>query len=91
MALRGHEELETLFDGGDFKSCKYRLDLCISGSDSRESRKLSIQQVKKNGNFNGFRKGTVPPFVMKQIDGERRTTRVFASVLFGPAPSVSGG
>jgi hypothetical protein len=72
MALRGHEELETLFDAGDFKTAKYRLDLSISGEMSKENRKLSIQQVKKNGNFNGFRKGTVPPFVMKQINGKWR-------------------
>lgn len=69
MALRSHEELETLFEGGDFKTAKYRLDLTISGEASKENRKLSVQQVKKNGNFNGFRKGTIPPFVMKQVEG----------------------
>lgn len=69
MALRGHEELETLFEGGDLKTAKYRLDLTISGETSKENRKLSVQQVKKNGNFNGFRKGTIPPFVMKQVEG----------------------
>lgn len=72
MSLKGHEELETMFDGGDFKTAKFRLDLSISGETSRENRKLSVQQVKKNGNFNGFRKGTIPPFVMKQLEGTFR-------------------
>lgn len=70
MALRDHEELETIFEGGDFKSAKYRLDLTISAETSKENRKLSVQQVKKNGNFNGFRKGTIPPYIMKQVEGK---------------------
>lgn len=70
MSLDGHEELEVLFDGGDgYKSAKYRLDLTIAGADSRANRKMSIQQIKQRGNFDGFRKGTIPPFVMKQVNG----------------------
>ena len=56
MALLSHEELEVLFDGGDFKTAKYRLECRIAGGKSKDARKDSIRSIKQNARFDGFRK-----------------------------------
>ena len=47
----------------------YRLEIEIPGSYSKNKRRETVQSMKKHASFNGFRKGTIPPFVMKDIPG----------------------
>ncbi len=69
MTLISHEKLEDIFGEGDGGIAKYKLDLEIPGSYSRDLRKKSVASLKKNSEFKGFRKGTIPPFIRKDIDG----------------------
>ena len=69
MGLVSHEKLETLFgEEGPGQIAKYKLVLEIPGSFSRQQRKKSISSLKERANFPGFRKGTIPPFIKKDID-----------------------
>lgn len=68
MALVSHEKLETVFGDGDDEIAKYRLVLQIPGTYSRAQRKKSVDALKKNADFPGFRKGTIPPFIKKDVD-----------------------
>lgn len=67
--LVSHEKLETVFGEGDSEIAKYKLVLNIPGTYSRKVRKESVRQMKKQANFPGFRKGDIPPFIRKDIDG----------------------
>lgn len=70
MALVSHEKLETVFgEEGPGEIAKYKLVLEIPGTYSRQQRKKSLASLKKNANFPGFRKGTIPPFIKKDVDG----------------------
>lgn len=70
MALISHEKLEVLFgDDGSSEMAKYRLELEIPGSYSKNLRKKTIATMKQQADFKGFRKGTIPPFIYKDIDG----------------------
>lgn len=68
MALVSHEKLDTVFGAGDDEIAKYKLVLMIPGTHSRTARKKSIDALKKNANFPGFRPGTIPPFIKKDVD-----------------------
>lgn len=68
MSLVSHEKLETVFGEGDAEIAKYKLVLEIPGTYSRTLRKKSVQQMRKNANFKGFRKGDIPPFIRKDVD-----------------------
>lgn len=67
MTLVSHEKLEVLFSATESELSKYRLHLEIPGSVSKDKRRKSIQALKRNAEFKGFRKGTIPPFIMKDI------------------------
>lgn len=69
MVLTDHEKLDVVFSSDGSEIARYRLDLEIPGAVSKEKRKNSIQAMKKNANFPGFRRGTLPPFVVKEIEG----------------------
>lgn len=69
MGLLSHEKLDAVFGDGDDEIAKYRLNLVITGKFSRAQRKKSLEQLKKNANFRGFRPGTIPPFILKDVDG----------------------
>lgn len=69
MALVSHEKLDAVFGDGDDEIAKYKLVLMIPGKFSRAQRKKSLEQLKKNANFRGFRPGTIPPFILKDVDG----------------------
>lgn len=69
MSLVSHEKLETVFGNDDEGIATYKLELEIPGTYSREMRKQSVASLKKNSQFKGFRKGTIPPFIYKDIDG----------------------
>lgn len=69
MRLISHEKLESLFgEEGPGEIAKYKLVLEIPGTYSREQRKKSLADLKKNANFPGFRKGTIPPFIKQDVD-----------------------
>jgi hypothetical protein len=68
MKLVGHEKLEVIFDGGEFEAAKFHLDFVIEADTSKALRKRSIVSVKARANFSGFRKGTIPPFILKDIN-----------------------
>lgn len=67
MALLSHEKLEVLFNSKNSEMAKYQLEIEIPGRLSKDKRRESIQTMKKHANFKGFRKGTIPPFIMKDI------------------------
>jgi Bacterial trigger factor protein (TF) len=67
MALVGHQKLEVLFETDDYVSATYRLDCSIPADISKDLRKRSLAAMKATSNFPGFRKGTVPPFIMKSL------------------------
>jgi FKBP-type peptidyl-prolyl cis-trans isomerase (trigger factor) len=67
MALVGHQKLEVLFETEDYVSATYRLDCSIPADISKDLRKRSLAAMKATANFPGFRKGTVPPFIMKSL------------------------
>ncbi|KAI0563745.1 Trigger factor ribosome-binding protein [Gracilaria domingensis] len=68
MTLISHEKLDVLSKSDDGEVAKYKLELEIPATVSKVKRRESIQAVKKNANFKGFRKGTVPPFVIQEIE-----------------------
>lgn len=67
MGVVSHEKLEVLFESKNSELAKYKIELEVPGSYSKDKRRASIQALKKNANFKGFRKGTIPPFIMKDI------------------------
>lgn len=67
MSLVSHEKVEVLFSSENTELAKYKLELEIPGQYSKDKRKKSIQSLKQNSHFKGFRKGTIPPFIMKDI------------------------
>lgn len=69
MSLVSHEKLEVLFNSDNTELAKYKLEIEVPGVYSKDKRKQSVQALKKNANFKGFRKGTIPPFIMKDIPG----------------------
>jgi len=69
MALLSHEKIEVVFSSEASEMAKFKLEIEIPGSFSKQRRRASIAALKKNANFNGFRKGTIPPFIMKDLDG----------------------
>lgn len=69
MILVSHEKLDVLFRSENSELAKYRLEIEIPGAYSKEKRRKSISVMKKNASFKGFRKGTIPPFIMKDIPG----------------------
>lgn len=69
MTLLSHEKLDVVFSTPDGDVAKYRLDMEIPASFSKKKRRESIQTMKKHADFRGFRKGTIPPFIMKDMDG----------------------
>lgn len=69
MTLVSHEKLEVLFNSDSTELAKYKLELEVPGVYSKDKRRQSIHALKKNANFKGFRKGTIPPFIMKDIPG----------------------
>lgn len=68
MTLLSHEKLDVVLSTKDGEIAKYKLELEVPGALSKSKRRESIQSVKKNASFKGFRKGTIPPFIMKEID-----------------------
>lgn len=48
---------------------KYKFELQIPAEFSKQRRKKSIAALKQNAHFKGFRKGTIPPFIMKDLNG----------------------
>eukprot|EP00177_Eucheuma_denticulatum_P000782 GFKZ01001412.1.p1 GENE.GFKZ01001412.1~~GFKZ01001412.1.p1 ORF type:complete len:214 (-),score=44.70 GFKZ01001412.1:488-1129(-) len=67
MMLVSHEKLEVFSDSDDVEVAKYRFDLQIPASVSKDKRRECIAALKKSANYPGFRKGTIPPFVMKSL------------------------
>lgn len=67
MSLLSHEKQDVLFASENTEVAKYKLELEIPASFSKEKRKQSIRALKQNADFKGFRKGTIPPFIMKDI------------------------
>lgn len=67
MALISHEKLEVLFSTDETEMARYRLEIEIPAAYSKDRRRKSIQAMKQHANFNGFRKGTIPPFIMKDM------------------------
>lgn len=68
MTLISHEKLDVVLSTKDGEIATYKLELEVPGALSKTKRRESIQSVKKNASFKGFRKGTIPPFIMKEID-----------------------
>ncbi|CAN8067484.1 unnamed protein product [Agarophyton chilense] len=68
MTLLSHEKLDVVLSTEEGEVAKYKLELEIPASIPKEKRKESIQAVKKNAAFKGFRKGTIPPFIMIEIE-----------------------
>lgn len=67
MTLISHEKLDDVSNSDDTNVAKYRLELEIPGAVSKQKRRESIQETKKHINIPGFRKGTIPPFMMKEM------------------------
>lgn len=67
MTLLSHEKLEIISSSKDSEVAKYRLELEIPGEFSKQKRKESIQAMKKHIDVPGFRKGTIPPFMMGEL------------------------
>lgn len=68
MRLVTHEKLDVLEKTDDGEMAKYKLTIEIPGVFSKNMRRESVQEMKKNSSFPGFRKGTIPPFIFSQID-----------------------
>lgn len=69
MTLVSHEKLDVVFASPEGETAKYRLDMEIPADFSKKKRRESIQAMKKHADFRGFRKGTIPPFILKEMDG----------------------
>lgn len=69
MRLIAHEKIEVLSSSELSEQAKYKLQLEISGPYSKQKRRQSMQSLKARANFPGFRKGTIPPFIMKDVNG----------------------
>lgn len=69
MTLLSHEKLDVVSSSDDGEIANYRLKLEIPASFSKKKRKESLQEMRKHANFPGFRKGTIPPFILKDLDG----------------------
>lgn len=69
MTLLSHEKLDVVTSSDDGEIANYRLKIEIPGSFSKRKRKDSLQEMRKHANFPGFRKGTIPPFILKDVDG----------------------
>lgn len=67
MELIKHEKQEVLLSADGYESANYRFDFRILGETSKAIRKRSIATLKEKANFSGFRKGTIPPFIMKDL------------------------
>jgi Bacterial trigger factor protein (TF) len=67
MSLVRHEKLEVLFEAPDYETATYRLDCEIPADISKDLRKRSFAAMKSTANFPGFRKGTIPPFILKSL------------------------
>jgi len=59
--------IENVFESGDESISKYRFTGNIPGAMSKESFQTTIREFKKNADFKGFRKGTIPPFMKAEI------------------------
>lgn len=69
MNLLSHKKGDVLFSSESTELAKYKLEIEIPAEFSKAKRRQSIAALKKNASFNGFRKGTIPPFIMKDIPG----------------------
>lgn len=69
MKLLSHENLGVVFDTGDGDLSNYKLEIAIPAEYSKAKRRATIKVMKQNASFKGFRKGTIPPFIMKDIPG----------------------
>lgn len=67
MTLISHEKLDDSSPSADAITSKYKLELEIPGAVSKQKRRESIQEMKKYIEIPGFRKGTIPPFMMKEV------------------------
>lgn len=68
MKLISHEKLDTVFKSDDGEMANYKLTIEIPGDYSKKKRRESVQTMRKNANFPGFRKGTIPPFIFGDIN-----------------------
>lgn len=68
MKLISHEKLDTVFKSDDGEMANYKLTIEIPGEFSKKKRRESVQSMRKNANFPGFRKGTIPPFMYGEIN-----------------------
>lgn len=68
MKLLSHEKQDVVFSSADGDIAKYMLEIEIPGAFSKQKRKESVQAMRKHANFPGFRKGTIPPFILKDLD-----------------------
>lgn len=67
MKLLSHEKLEDI-SGSDYGNvAKYKLEIEIPAAFSKQKRKESIQEMKKYVEVPGFRKGTIPSFMMGEL------------------------
>ncbi|CDF41078.1 unnamed protein product [Chondrus crispus] len=69
MSIVSHEKLQVLFESETSELAQYKIELEIPASHSKDKRRQSVQALRKNADFKGFRKGTIPPFIMKDIPG----------------------
>lgn len=69
MNLVSHEKLEVVFSAETSELANYKLEIEIPAPFSKERRRKTMAVMKKNAAFRGFRKGTIPPFIMKDIPG----------------------
>lgn len=67
MTLVSHEKTHVVSTSSDAELAKYRLSLEIPGTLSKLKRGEIVRALKKNGQYDGFRRGTIPPFVMRTV------------------------
>ncbi|KAA8494461.1 Trigger factor [Porphyridium purpureum] len=61
-------ELEEVFNAGGKRIAKYSIKVTVPGETNLEIYKSTLRSAKQSADFKGFRKGTIPPFMMKEIE-----------------------
>lgn len=69
MNLLSHEKLDVVFSSKDAEMANYKLEIEITPAYSKAKRKETLKSMKQFASFSGFRKGTLPPFITKDIPG----------------------
>lgn len=68
MSLLSHDKLEVVSTSSDVEVAKYKLEIGIPSHYSKNKRRQTMQTMKQHANFPGFRKGSIPPYILKDLD-----------------------